>query len=85
MNMAWEKKIIAHVKDEGAYLNAMTSPLKFAVYCELFGLDKKFQSIWFGPTFSKACQYGKMHHEKKFAKTLDMFPLNLLDLISKNA
>jgi hypothetical protein len=26
-----------------------------------------------------------MHHEKKFAKTLDMFPLNLLDLISKNA
>jgi len=36
------------VKDEGAYLNVMTSTLKFAVYCELLGLDKKIPKylIW---------------------------------------
>jgi hypothetical protein len=33
-----KKKTIAFVKDEGPYLNAMTSNLKFIVSCETLGL-----------------------------------------------
>ncbi len=51
------KKIIAHVKNEGANLNFMTTTLKFVVNCEILGLDESFNGTYFGHAILKTYQY----------------------------
>jgi hypothetical protein len=62
-------KIIAHVKDEGFYLNAMINALKsIIVCCETLGFEESFQGYCFGHAFSKAYQYATKKSKKKCAK-----------------
>ncbi len=59
----WQKNLIElldeyHVlKDQGAKFNEIILALKYVLNCELFSLDKSFQSTYFGHAFSKACQW----------------------------
>ncbi len=52
-----KKKILAHVKDEGSNLNAMTTILKFFMSCECLDLEERFQGSCVGHIFPKSCQY----------------------------
>jgi hypothetical protein len=70
------------MKDEGANLNMMTLTQKFVMNCELVGFEESFQGTCFGHAFSKACQYETIIFF--FSKTLNMFALNLPNLIYKN-
>ncbi len=64
------KKIIAFVKDEGVFLNAVTSTLRYVVSYDILGLEESFNGSRFGHVFSKACQYGiveeKNYKDMKF-------------------
>jgi len=52
-----KRKIVTYVKDEGFYLNIMTTSLKSIVNCNVLGLKKKFQETCFDYAFSKVCPY----------------------------
>ncbi len=50
----FNKKILAHVKDEGFKLNTMvTIGLKLVVICEVLGLEENFQGTCFDRAFLK--------------------------------
>jgi hypothetical protein len=51
------RKIVTYVKDEGFYLNTMTTSLKSIVSCNVLGLKESFQGTCFDHAFSKVCQY----------------------------
>jgi hypothetical protein len=57
------KKIIAHVKDEGANLNFKATTFKFVVNCEILGLEESSNDIYFGHAFLKTYQYVTIEEE----------------------
>jgi hypothetical protein len=58
--MGLRNKIIVYVEDEGSNFNIMTMVLKFAVKCEILGLNESFQGVFFGHVFFQSmpiCYY----------------------------
>jgi len=58
-----KREIVTYVKDEGFYLNIMTTSLKSIVSCNVLGFKESFQGTCFDHAFSKMCQYATTYEK----------------------